>query len=127
MKENPMTTRQEAVVRLSPLTNVTTSIFAVLGLIDIALLGVVGSHDAPPLMVSIGVAALGLITLVALVPARRGSRGALGLVVVARVISAALAAPAFFLHAPVWVMIVEAFVIAATVVALVLLRRQLKR
>ncbi len=44
---------------------------AVLGLIDVALTGVIGSSDAPPLIVSLGVAALGLITLLALVPARR--------------------------------------------------------
>jgi len=35
----------------------------------------------------------------------------------------ALAVPAFFLNAPAWVMALEAFVIAATVTALVLLRR----
>ena len=56
-------------------------------------------------------------------PARRGSRSALGTIVVVRVISALLAVPAFFLDAPVWVMVVEGCVIVATVVALVLLRR----
>ena len=54
---------------------------------------VIGSPDAPPLIVSLGVAALGLITLVSLVPARRGNRGALTAVVVTRVISAVLAVP----------------------------------
>jgi hypothetical protein len=98
-------------------------IFALLGLIDIVLTAVIGSSDAPPLIVSLGVAALGLITLLALVPARRGSRGALTAIVVTRVISAALAVPAFFLNAPAWVMTLEAFVIAATVTALVMLRR----
>jgi hypothetical protein len=44
--------------------------------------------------------------------------------VVTRVISAILAVPAFFLDAPAWVMTVEGFVIIATVVALVLMRRE---
>jgi hypothetical protein len=117
-----MTTHQ-ALVRPTHLTGTTTAIFAVLGLIDIALVGAIGSADPPPLAVSLGVAALGLITLGALRPAYRGSRGALGTIVVVRVISALLAVPAFFLGAPAWVMVVEGFVIVATVVALILLRR----
>ena len=40
-----------------------------------------------------------------------------------RVISALLAAAAFFAGAPAWIMAIEAFVIAATVTGLVLLRR----
>ena len=73
-----------------------------LGLIDVALVGVIGSSEAPPLIVSLGVAALGLITLLSLVPARRGSRGALIAIVVTRVISVVLAVPSFFVNAPVW-------------------------
>ena len=116
-----MTTNQ-TLVRPSPLTGTTTAIFAVLGLIDIALVGAIGSANPPPLIVSLGVGALGLITLVALLPARRGSRGALTTIVVVRVISALLAVPAFFLNAPPWVMVVEGFVIVATIAALVMLR-----
>jgi hypothetical protein len=116
-------TTHEAVVRPTLLTGTTTAIFAVLGLIDLALVGAIGSADPPPLAVSLGVAALGLITLGALAPAYRGSRSALGTIVVVRVISALLAVPAFFLSAPVWVMAVEGFVIVATSTALILLRR----
>ena len=122
-----MTATHETLARPSSLSNAATAIFAVLGLIDVALAGVIGSPGAPPLTVSLGVAALGLITLLALVPARRDSRLALIAVVVTRVISAALAVPAFFLNAPVWVMVVEGFVIAATVTALVLVHRQSRR
>jgi uncharacterized membrane protein YciS (DUF1049 family) len=43
------------------------------------------------------------------------------------VISALLAVPAFFLSAPVWVMVVEGFVIAATITALFLLRHNVRR
>ena len=74
-----------------------------------------------------GVAALGRITLLSLVPARWGSRGALIAIVVTRVLSALLAVPAFFLNAPVWVMIVEGFVIPGTITALVLVHQQSRR
>ncbi len=119
-----MTTTQQAIVRPPHLTSTVTGIFAVLGLIDVALTGVIGSPDAPPLVVSLSIAMLGLITLGALAPARRGSRPALIAVLVTRVISAILAVPAFFLNAPVWVMLVEAFVIVATITALVMVRQE---
>ena len=122
-----MTATHETLVRPSSLSNATAAIFAMLGLIDVALAGVIGSSEAPPLIVSLGVAALGLITLLSLVPARRGSRGALIAVVVTRVVSAALAVPSFFVNAPVWYMIVEGFIIAATISALVLVHQQGRR
>lgn len=116
-------TTHEAVLRPSLLTGTTTAIFAVLGLIDVGLVGAIGTNDPPPLAVSLGVAALGLITLIGIMPASQGSRGALRTIVAARVISALLAVPAFFLDAPAWVMVIEGFVIVATVTALILLRR----
>ena len=122
-----MTATHETLTRPSALSNAAAAIFAVLGLIDVALTGVIGSPDAPPLIVSLGVAALGLITLLALAPARRGSRRALIAIVVTRVISAVLAVPAFFLNAPAWAMIVEGFVIAGTITALVLVHQQSRR
>jgi len=94
-----MITTQETLARPVSLSNAATAIFAILG----------------------------LITLLALVPARRGSRRALTAIVVTRVISAVLAVPAFFLNAPAWVMAVEGFVIVATVTALVLVHRQSRR
>jgi hypothetical protein len=102
-----MTATHETLARPASLGNAATAIFALLGLIDVALTAVIGSPGAPPLIVSLGVAALGLITLLSLVPARRGSRGALTAVVVTRVISAVVAGPAFFLSAPAWVTAVE--------------------
>ena len=118
------TTTPRTAPRAASLPTVPAAIFAFLGLIDIALLGVVGSTVAPPLAVSVIIATLGLVTLIALIPARNGSRTALVTAVVARVISAVLAVAAFFASAPAWIMAVEAFVIAATITALVLLRRQ---
>jgi hypothetical protein len=122
-----MITAQETLARPVSLSNAATAIFATLGLIDVALTAVIGYSDAPPLVVSAGVAALGLITLLALAPARRGSRRALTAIVVTRTISAVLAVPAFFLNAPAWVMAVEGFVIVATITALVLVRQQSRR
>lgn len=118
------TTTPRTVTGTAALPTAPTAIFTILGLIDIALLGVVGSTIAPPLAVSVLVAALGLITLIALIPARNGSRPAVVTAVAARVISAILAVAAFFADAPAWIMAIEAFVIAATITALVLLRRQ---
>jgi hypothetical protein len=113
-----MTTTSRTTTSASSLPTAPAAIFALLGLIDIALLGVVGSAIAPPLAVSIIIAVLGLITLAALIPARHGSRRALVTAVAARVISALLAVAAFFAGAPAWIMTVEAFVIAATITAL---------
>ena len=67
---------------------------------------------------------LGLVTLVALVPARHGSRLAFITAVTAPVISAVLALPAFFAGAPAWIMAVEGLVIVVTTIAVVLLRRR---
>jgi hypothetical protein len=120
-----MTTTHEAAIRPSPLPDAPAAIFAVLGLIDLALTAVIGSSDAPPLVVSLGAGALGLITLLSLVPARRGSRPALVAIVVTRVISAVVfAAPAFFLGAPAWVLAVTGFIVAGTIVGLILLWQQ---
>jgi hypothetical protein len=116
-------TAPRTVTRAATLPSAPAAIFALLGLTDVALLGVVGSSFAPPLAVSIVVAALGFITLAAIVPARNGSRPALITVVAARVISAILAVGAFIATAPVWIMAIEALVIAATLIALLLLRR----
>jgi hypothetical protein len=122
-----MTATHETLATPASLGDAATAIFALLGLIDVALTAVIGSPDAPPLIVSLGVAALGLITLLSLVPARRGNRGALTAIVVTRVISAVLAVPAFFRNAPAWVTAVEGFVIAATITALVLVRQKGRR
>jgi hypothetical protein len=117
-------TPSQTIDRPASLPAAPAAIFAVLGLVDIALLGVIGSSVAPPLAVSILIALLGLVTLAALFPARRGSRPAFVTALVARIVSALLAFAAFFASAPAWIMATEAFVIVATVIAVVLLRRQ---
>jgi hypothetical protein len=110
--------------RYASLPVASAGLFALASVIDIAFLAAIGSKDAAPLPVIILFALLGLITLVALVPARRASRPALIVVVVLRSISALLAVVSFFAGAPIWVMTCEAVVIVSTAVALVLMRRR---
>jgi hypothetical protein len=59
--ENAMTATHETFARPAHRSNAAIAIFAVLGLIDVALTGVIGSSDAPPLIVGLGVAALVLV------------------------------------------------------------------
>ena len=119
-----MTTTPRTAARPASRPAAPTAIFAILGLIDIGLFGVVGSSITPPLAVSIFIAVLGLVTLVALVPARHGRRPAFITAVTARVISAVLALAAFSHGAPAWIMAVEGLVIVATIIAVVLVRRR---
>ena len=99
-------------------------LFALASVIDIAFLAAIGSKNAAPLPVILLFALLGLITLAALLPARRGSRPALIIAITLRSTSGLLAVVSFFAGAPVWVMVGEGIVIASTVVALVLMRRR---
>jgi hypothetical protein len=65
-----------------------------LGLADLAT-PLVSDGEHPPMVVAFLAAALGLATLVALVPAWQGGRGAAWLVVATRLVSAVTALPAF--------------------------------
>ena len=47
-----MITTQETLARPVSLSHAATAIFAILGLIDVALTAVIGYSDAPPLMVA---------------------------------------------------------------------------
>lgn len=119
-----MTSTSQTAARPAHLPAAPAVIFALLGLLDVGFLGVVGSSIAPPLAISVFIALLGLATLVALVPARRGSRPALITAVTARIISAVLACGAFIAGAPVWIMTAEGSLIVATIIAVVLLGRR---
>ncbi len=113
-----MTTRSASLPALP------AGLFALASVIDIAFLAAIGSKDAAQLPVILLFALLGLGTLAALIPARRGSRPALIIAVALRGISGLLAFVSFFAGAPAWVMACEGIVIVSTVAALVLLRRQ---
>jgi hypothetical protein len=110
-------------VSLPALPALPAGLFALASVIDIAFLAAIGSKDAP-LPVILLFALLGVGTLAALVPARRGSRPALIIAVVLRSISGLLAFVSFFAGAPAWVMACEGIVIVSTVAALVLMRRR---
>jgi hypothetical protein len=110
--------------RSASLPTLPAGLFALASVIDIAFLGAIGSKDAPALPVFLLFALLGLGTLAALVPARRGSRPALIIAVALRSISGLLAFVSFFGGAPAWVMACEGIVIVSTVAAFVLLRRR---
>lgn len=113
-----MTTRSASLPALS------AGLFALASVIDIAFLSAIGSKDAAPLPVILLFTLLGLGTLAALIPARRGSRPALIIAVALRGISGLLALVSFIADAPAWVMACEAVVIVSTLAALVLMRRQ---
>jgi hypothetical protein len=112
-----MTTRSASLPALP------AGLLALASVIDIAFLAAIGSKDAP-LPVILLFALLGLGTLAALVPARRGSRPALIIAVALRSISGLLAFVSFFADAPTWVMACEGTVIVSTAAALVLMRRR---
>jgi hypothetical protein len=104
---------------MSASSRVTTGsvILALLGVLDISWMvmawaGLFGS-DVPPVLFF---AAVGAITLAAVLPAHRGNRAAAWVVVASRVVSALLIdLPAFFLGAPAWTLgiVAAAIVLAA--------------
>jgi hypothetical protein len=87
---------------------------ALLALLDIAGIFTVGTEQAPPLPLTLVAAAVGVITLVAVVPAWRGARGGLVAVVITRVIAALLNVPAYFTDG-----VTSAILMAATAFMLV--------
>jgi hypothetical protein len=109
---------------------------ATTGLILCALLGALqvtaslaglNMDSAPPLGILITGDTLGLITLAAVVPAWRGSRRALLLVLASRAAAALLSAPALFIDPSNLVRVVVAIAIAVTLVGPSLLAAALRR
>jgi len=97
-------------------------ICVLLGLLDVVALAGMGAKGAPPAIVGITGAVLGLITLAAAGLAWRGQRGGVTTVVVSRLLSALLAVPAFFVdEAPDWAQVIVAIAIALTILGVGLL------
>jgi hypothetical protein len=95
------------------------SILALLGVLDVVELVLTGTDQGPPVIVSIIVALLGVITLVAVVPAWRGSRAGTFIVFGSRILSAALLVPAFFISGtPGWVQVMAVAVIVLTIMGI---------
>jgi hypothetical protein len=106
--------------RRSPTARAGLVVAGLLGLGD-AVLVLTTDGEHPPMAVALLGTVLGLVTLAALVPAWRGSRAAVGAVVVTRAVSALAAVPAFFAGAPTPIVAVAAAGIALTLVAVGLL------
>ncbi|WP_433730289.1 hypothetical protein ACQP2Y_19680 [Actinoplanes sp. CA-051413] len=102
-------------------------IAGLLGLGDIITL-LVGNGETPPVEVAAIGAALGLITVAALVPAWRGSRGGVIAIVVSRLLSAVTALPAFFVDdVPGGAVAAAAVGLVITLVAVALVAARLRR
>ena len=97
---------------------------AVLAAVDIiGLAAFAMPDDAPPAVVIVVAAILGVLTLAALKPASAGRRGGVAIVVWSRALSALLGIPVYFASdAPGGAEVATAVLITLTVVALVLLR-----
>lgn len=104
------------------------AICALLGVLDIVSLAGIGADDGPPVPIVILGVLLGLITLWGVSIAWRGQRKGATIVVVARVISALTALPAFFVDdAPDWAAPVVAVGLLLTVIGVGLIAVALKR
>ncbi len=104
--------------------NVGLVLCAVLAAVDIiGLIGLAMPDDAPPAVVMVVAAILGVLTVAALQPAYTGRRGGLATVVWSRALSALLGIPVYLASdAPAWAEVATAVLIALTAVALALLR-----
>ena len=99
---------------------------AILGVLDIGLIA--GAGDFPPREVALAAVAFGVVTLVAVWLGWRGSRPALAVVIVARLLSALSAVPAFFVaDVPAAAQVAAGAVIVATAVCVALLAGGLRR
>jgi hypothetical protein len=104
------------------------AICVLLGVLDIVSVFGAGMADAPPLGVVLTGGALGLITVAASVPAWRGSRTGLLVVVASRAASILLGVPVYFDDAaPNWARIVVTIAIAASLAGIALLTPALRR
>lgn len=94
-----------------------------LALADLLGLAAINSADAPPAVIVIVGAALGLITLIGAWMTWRHQRGGRATVIVSRLLSLVLGVPVYFTDgAPSWAKVVVTIGIVVTVVAVGLLR-----
>lgn len=93
---------------------------ALAGLIDPFQLLVLGTKDDAPLAVVLGTAALGIVTLVGVALAWRGSRTGLLVAIGARLLDSALGLPAWFLDAPPFILTLVTTMLALTLVGIAL-------
>jgi hypothetical protein len=101
-------------------------LLAVTGLLDLATVFALGDPDSPKPVVGT-VFVLGVITLVGVGLAWRGSRAGLLVALAVRVVDVALAVPAYFLDAPAWVLAVVTATIVLTVLGIALVVPAVRR
>lgn len=102
-------------------------ICAILGVVEVVGLAGLTMNDGPPATVAITGAALGLITLAAVGPARGGRRRGIIAVIASRVASAVLGIPVFFVDSgPGWARIGIAITLVLTVIGVGLLASALR-
>jgi hypothetical protein len=100
---------------------------AVAGVLDLLQLAALGTDDEAPVGVVLAVVGLGVVTIIGVAAAWRGSRTGLLVAVVARVIDLALGLPAFFLDAPAWVLTLITVIIVLTIAGIWLTAPGLRR
>jgi hypothetical protein len=96
---------------------------ALLGLLDVIGLFSINTPfpegmTTPPDWLVILVAILGLVTMAAIVPAWRGNRRAVLVVVATRILSALSAVPAYFVNVPSYILITTTVLVAVTILAI---------
>ena len=97
------------------------------GFLSLFLLMDLVVNDESPVGVVLTTSGLGLVTLLGVAAAWRGSRAGLMVAMVARVVDSALGVPAFFLGAPAWALALITAMLALTVVGIALLAPALRR
>ncbi len=101
---------------------------ALLGVLDLVGVFTTGVEGAPPAGIIFGAAALGLITVAAAIPAWRGSRAGLVVVVASRAVSILFGLPVYFTDGlPNWARLATTVVIAVSLVGIALLAPALPR
>jgi hypothetical protein len=127
----PSLTKEPAVhTPLSTANRVGIGLAVVLSLMDFAslLVPTPPGEVGPPYVVLLLSAALGVVTLAAVVVAwRSGSRGALRIAAGARVVSAITALPAFFLDVAAWIQLVVALTVVLTIACVLLMLAPARR
>lgn len=99
---------------------------ALAGVLDLFQLFGIGSEDAPTGVI-LTTAGLGLVTLLGVAAAWRGSRTGLLVAIGARIVDSALGIPAFFLDAPGWVLALITAMLVLTIAGVVLVAPALRR
>jgi hypothetical protein len=103
-------------------------ICVLLGILDIVGLFGAGMEEAPPLGIVLVSGALGLGTVAAALPAWRGSRSGLLVVVATRAVSILLGIPVYFTdEAPSWARVAVTIAIAASLLGIGLLTPTLRQ